>query len=76
MKAWITKYALTAGIHEMNVEERGNGMVVCGLTVFHGEGREWHRTREAAVVQAEKMRTRRIAALKKSLAAMEKLSFS
>lgn len=54
MKVWIAKYALTRGIYEAEVVERGRGMVkdlvTCAL--YHCEGRDWHRTREPAVIRA------------------------
>lgn|SRR5262249_42428611 len=76
MKVWITKYALTQGIKEMDVEVINNKMVAQGRHYFHGRGREWHRTREGAQAKAEQMRRDRIDSLKKTLAKLEKLSFS
>ena len=81
--AWITKYALTNGIQEAegevsSVSQRmfvvSRARAVTFDQCFHGE--DWHTTREAAIARAEKMRLARIASLKKSLIAMEKLSFS
>ena len=79
MKVYITKWALTEGIMEKEAEVNPdfptfasvNGYVVA----FHGEGREWHRTRESAVEQAEKMRKRKILSLKNQLDRLEKLTF-
>ena len=77
---WITKYALTAGItgekaksvypHEGMIEVPGEW-----FKYFHGEGKEWHRTREGAVKRAEEMRARKIASLKKQLIKIEALTF-
>lgn len=85
MKVWITKYALSTGIFEAEVNEPNSttpGLIVApGRVVgrfdqyFHGEGREWHRTPEAAVLKAEKMRAEKIASLRKSIAKLEKLKF-
>lgn len=82
MKVWITKYALTTGIYEAEVEETHCASMVSLRTApgsfsqyFHGEGKDWHRTKESAVARAESMRIKKIASLKKSLAAFEKLRF-
>ena len=75
MRVWITKYALTKGLFEMEAEIV-EGKYVSGkhggLRVFT---RYWARTLAEAVQGAEGMRTRRIAALKKSIAKLERLNF-
>ena len=71
MKVWITKYALTSGIFEASaticddisptmiaVEERGF-LRQC----FHG--RDWHRTKEAALARSEEMRIGKLKSLDK-----------
>lgn len=79
MKAWITKYALTSGIQEVD-GEADKGMLTVIVTRFgnvqHFHGNDWHPTREAAIAHAEKMRQKRIESLKESIAKLEKLSFS
>ncbi|MEL7494169.1 MAG: hypothetical protein AAGJ95_09435 [Cyanobacteria bacterium J06554_11] len=81
VKVWITKYALTKGIQEAEAETWANhkGMVSVpkwgALATFHGEGREWHRTRESALKRAEEMRLRRIASLEKQLDKLRALRF-
>ena len=82
MKVWISKFAFSKGIYELDVEPSltSPSMVVCKYAnsfpeYFHGEGKEWHRTRDSAVRKAEEMRTRKIAALKRQLSKLEKLSF-
>jgi hypothetical protein len=79
MKVWITKYALTMGISERVARicsDINPDMISCGgLDLFHGEGREWHRTKEAATARAEEMRKAKIASLKKQIARLEKLTF-
>ncbi len=73
MKVWITKYALTDGIFEAEVTESSAAPGCVYETgrgyaqYFHGEGLQWHRTRESAVARAELMRTRKIASLKKQM---------
>jgi hypothetical protein len=80
--AFITKYALTAGIQERKVQKIEDGMLTAvvpgglnGVQYFHGEGREWHRTIEGAKDWAEKMRIKRISSLRKQIAALEKMEF-
>jgi hypothetical protein len=87
MKVFVTKYALTQGILEVEVEgepKDGSGMVVSvpppdarwGMKdYFHGEGKDWHRDYLAARQRAENMRVAKIASLKKSIAKFEKLNF-
>lgn len=76
MKIWNTKYALTQGILEQDGEEVGSSMVMVGpLYYLHYEGRDWHRTREAAVARAEEMRAKKIASLKKQLKKLEGMKF-
>lgn len=79
MKIYSTKYALSAGIMEHEAEETSvEGMVRIGAlyNCLHGEGREWHRTRESAVARAEEMRKAKIESLRKSLANFEAMRFS
>lgn len=82
MKVWITKYALTKGIEEKEAVECPGfeGMIrVNGCSVFasnyHGEGDEWHRNHDLALKQAEEMRQKKIASLKKQIEKLEKLRF-
>ena len=82
MKVWITKYALTEGIFEVDAESKeGDTMISYKLEdgfssqYAHGEGREWCATEAAAKERAEDMRKARIASLHKSIAKLEKLRF-
>jgi hypothetical protein len=84
MKVWITKYALTEGIKSIDdAKDIGDGYVSRdGKTFgswderrhFYG-GNDWHLTEDAAIAHAEKMRTAKIASLRKSIAKIEALSF-
>ena len=79
MKVWITKYALTTGIIETEAEECGYDMIhVPGADVthsyYHKEGKEWHRTKEAAITRAQEMRRAKISSLKKQIDKLEKMS--
>jgi len=82
--AWITKYALTQGIFSVEAEvcseisekmikELKSGFSADVSGTYHKP--DWHETKKDAVIQAEKMRTAKIASLKKSIAKIEKLSF-
>ena len=79
VKVWITKYALTSGIKELEVEYSADFPdMVMGKAwndYYHGEGREWHRTYESAVARAEKMRLKKIESLKRQLVKYEKMRF-
>lgn len=83
IKTWITKYALTNGIQEVNDAElfkhSPSSVSVPSLGIFatfHGEGREWHRTRESAVEHANKMRAKKICALQKQITKLGKMEFN
>lgn len=77
IKAWVTKYALTEGIQEVEGEVCHNvssGMLSWGK-YGTAHGRDWHRTREEAVKRAEEMRVAKIASLKRSIAKLEAIKF-
>jgi hypothetical protein len=78
MKVWITKYALTKGIIEVDDAQNCNdaSMIKClSIGYFHGEGKEWHRTKESAIAKAEEMRVKAIAAHLKGIAKLKKMRF-
>lgn len=77
MKVWITKYALTRGIQEVEAEHRGDDVVLPKGDGFWGviAKPHWHESREAAVARAEEMRRKRIETLRKQIARLEKLMF-
>lgn len=81
MKVWITKYALTQGIFEIEAEECGMGFPGMIQTKeehpshCHEEGKDWHRSKESAVKRAEEMRQKKITSLKKKLEKLEKMKF-
>lgn len=77
MKAYITKYALTEGI-----QEKEGDISKSYPTMFRGEGfgntfhgKDWHLNREDALKQAEAMRLKKIASLKKQIQKLENLKF-
>ena len=82
MIVWISKNALSTGIRKAEVEpsDLSWGMV-CEIGkgiegYFHGEGKDWHRSRVSAVEKAEEMRAAKMASLKKQIAKLEKLTFA
>ena len=79
MKLWITKYALTKGISEIECEDFENGAVKETEnpfpTFYHGEGSEWHQTKESAIKKAEEMRQKKIESLKKQIEKLEQMKF-
>jgi hypothetical protein len=79
MKAFITRYALTKGIYEEDVEECGKGLVKTKGTYskyFHGEGVDWHRTIEGAIDRAEEMRMLKLRSLEQSMDRLKALDFT
>ena len=83
MKVWVTKYALSQGIYSADVEETSSlGLVVQRQEngsypmYYHEEGRDWHRTEEAAVIKANKMVTDKIVSLRKQVAKLENTTFT
>ena len=80
MKVWVTKYALTQGLFEMNAEilDRGAKNVYAkgkGPSGGHIFTREWTKTRDEAVEKAEKMRKARISSLKRAITNMRAKKF-
>lgn len=81
MKVFITKYALSAGIQEEDVEICREDVSMCSYRTArmscdnYLNGNEFHKTREEAVRHAESMRVKKIASLQKQLAKLEKLKF-
>ena len=82
MTAFITKYALTSGISEVSdgkvsencpstLSAESLGLMAC----FHGEGKEWHRTRASAVAKAKQMRAATIKKLKKRIERLKVMNF-
>lgn len=74
--AYITKYALTIGILEVEGVVRHSispKMFAWNNQTAHGK--DWHRTRELAVARAEEMRKKKIASLKQRIEQLENLAF-
>jgi hypothetical protein len=81
MKVWITKYALTSGIMEIEAEfcESMSTMVSYRAKGAqydqYAHGNDWHTDIESAKTKAKQMRLAKIASLKKQIAKLEKLEF-
>lgn len=79
MRVYITKYALSKGIFELEVEQSRNFPdMLTGFRYddhYHGEGEEWHRTIESAVAKAEEMKSKKIESLKKQIEKLERMKF-
>lgn len=83
MTVYITKHALTSGIQEARdaqicrtVSESMIQVPSLGWNAyFHGEGKQWHRTREGAVAKAKEMQAAKIRSLEKSLKKIKTMRF-
>ena len=87
MKVWITKYALTQGVEEIDSNQvKEFEMTDTGYLCFRRNGKysyttelysqkEWHRTKEFAIQKAEEMRQKKIASLKKQIEKLERMRF-
>ena len=87
MNVWITKYALTQGIEEIDSNQvKEFEMTDTGCLCFRRNGKysfvteiysqkEWYRTKESAIKKAEEMRQKKIASLKKQIEKLEKMRF-
>lgn len=81
MKVYITKYALTHGIDEYDDAIVCTDINVKMISVqkkgykYHFHKPHWHETKEEAIAQAEKMRQKKIASLKKQIVKLENLKF-
>jgi len=79
MKVWITKYALTQGIFEVEAERCVNvddNMINAGkFGLFHGAGKEWHVNKEDAIKRAEEMRQNKIVNIQKQINKLQNLRF-
>lgn len=79
-RAWITKYALTSGIQEIEAEDCFDispTMIADHKTATHVfyHGRDWHRTRDAALARAREMRDAKINNLQKQIAKLKTMTF-
>ncbi len=80
MKIWITRYALTSGIEEVEAELSHNDTMATygkenGAYTQYAHNNDFHKTKEAAILWAEKMRLKKIASLQTSIEKMQMLRF-
>lgn len=81
MRVFITKYALTRGIYEVEgeVSNEGDSVEVKGgdhlTSFFCGKGKNWCETKEEAIARAEEMRKLKINNLKKQIKKLEEMKF-
>lgn len=81
MKVWITKYALTVGVIEKEVEQ--DDEMPNMVKSIHIEDRwqpyfhrpHWWPTEESAILRAEQMRNAKIKSLEKQIEKLKKLKF-
>lgn len=82
MRVWITKYATTKGICEVEANATSfGGMLKYTIgggsftRYLHKEGRDYELTREAAIISADRMRAKKIASLEKQIAKLRRMKF-
>lgn len=78
MRIYCTKWLFTRGIFEAEAEDLGNGMVKMEGVTFgylHGEGKDWHKTRDSAVKKAEEMRAKKLKTLEKQIKKISAMKF-
>lgn len=67
MTVYISKYALTQGIHVVrNAQLLEDGMIRTGKITLYHKG-EWHHSLEEAMARAEQMRQKEVAALQRKI---------
>ena len=84
MKFYITKYALTKGIIEIDAENMRNIQVKEGRLYFFNRENiyyayslgEWYMDKAYAVIDAESRKRKKITSLQKQIARLEQLTFS
>ncbi len=80
-KVYVTKYALTQGIQEVDLLKRDNDGVVNVAWPGAPNNRalfwpkDWSETREQAAARADEMRKAKIASIQKQIAKLEAMTF-
>lgn len=75
MKAYVTKWALTKGIIEVdNPEFYENYLVISHIEPLINPV-DWFRTKQEAIHRSEEMRVNKIASLRKQIAKLEIMKF-
>ncbi len=76
-KVWISKFALTKGVYEIEVESTSIDAIVKTTDRYPSYflERQYHLTREEAVEQARKMQDAKLKSLEKQMNKISKLNF-
>ncbi len=75
---FITKYALTKGIYELEVTINGNiasGVKNQYLDVFTQKGKDWFENYNDACIYAEKLKNKKIKSLEKQIEKLKNMKF-
>ena len=80
MRVWITKYALTKGIIEVDAKLTSSDSVSIvelntDLNMHWFYKGDWYSDKESAIKKAEEMRQKKIASLKKQIEKLEQMKF-
>ena len=78
MKVFITRYCLTKGIIELDIEFDGDGAGRCKefpCEYFWLSDKDTHKTHESAVKRANEILQNKIASAEKSLSKLRSMSF-
>jgi len=82
MKFWISKYALTQGVFEVEgeISSRNPDLLRVRTKVYddyyQGDGKEWHRTKESALSKADTMLNAKIKSVEKQLLKLKQMTFT
>jgi hypothetical protein len=78
MKVWITRYALTVGILEVDAEI-SEGMASFKRTLDsyteYAHGKDWHQTKDQALIRAGEMKIAKLQSLEKQIKKVSKITF-
>lgn len=75
MKAYITKWALTKGIIELDDPDFYENYIVISNIEPLINPVDWFRTKQEAINSAEEIRDKKIASLRKQIAKLERMKF-
>lgn len=78
MKVWITKYALTKGILEMEGEETISPSMICITNTQppdYYNGKDWHFSKKKAIERANEMALNKINTLQQQIEKIKSLKF-
>lgn len=82
MKVWITKYALSSGIFQIEGEISATNQDAIKVQragrypeLFWKEGKDWHKTEESAKEHCRLMREAKISSLNKQIQKLKNLKF-